>query len=117
MFNQTEFGERLKLMRTDKKLTRDDFSEAADLSVQFYSEVEKGKKGLSVESLYRICEVHEISADYLLFGEKNRETQETPLETRLHEAPTEYRHMAEKMAISFLDDMKRNSARKPEQNR
>ncbi|MCR5154692.1 MAG: helix-turn-helix domain-containing protein [Lachnospiraceae bacterium] len=108
MYDQSEVGERLRLSREEKKMTRDDFSEAVDLSVQFYSEVEKGKKGLSVESLYRICEIHDISADYILFGEKNRETRETPLEVKLHEAPSEYRIIAEKMAINFLDDMKKN---------
>jgi len=49
-------------------LTREEFAEKANISPQFLAEIENGKKGMSVDTLYKICKNLSISADYILFG-------------------------------------------------
>jgi transcriptional regulator with XRE-family HTH domain len=49
-------------------LTREEFAEKANISPQFLAEIENGKKGMSVDTLYKICKNLSMSADYILFG-------------------------------------------------
>ena len=61
-------GERIREERAKLHLSQMEFSESIDISVNFLSEIETGKKGFSSETLYSICKTHNISSDYILFG-------------------------------------------------
>lgn len=67
-FSNISIGERIKTQRQKLNLTREIFSEKINISPQFLAEVENGKKGISIETLYKICDTFNISSDYLLFG-------------------------------------------------
>ena len=67
-----DIGDRIRRARTKKGLSQMDFSESIDISVNFLSEIENGKKGFSYETLYKICDKHQLSADYILFGEHEK---------------------------------------------
>ena len=67
-FSNITIGARIKEERKKLNLTRETFSEKISISPQFLSEIENGKKGMSIETLYKICNTFNISADYLLFG-------------------------------------------------
>lgn len=67
-FSNLHMGNRIKEQRKKLKLTRESFSEKINISPQFLSDIENGKKGMSIETLYKICNTFNISADYLLFG-------------------------------------------------
>ena len=43
-------------------------AESLNVSTNFISEIETGKKNISQDTLCRICEHYHLSADYLLFG-------------------------------------------------
>lgn len=64
-----ELGHRIRDVRINNHMTQAQFAESIDISVNFLSEIENGKKGISCETLYVLCNHHNISADYLLFGE------------------------------------------------
>lgn len=66
-----EIGERIRSFRVKSKLSQMEFSESIDISVNFLSEIENGKKGFSYETLYKLCKTHGLSADYILFGITN----------------------------------------------
>ena len=66
-----KIGKRLWDYRAELKLTREVFSEKCGVSAQFLSDIEHGRKGMSVETLYKICTAFQVSADYLLFGKPN----------------------------------------------
>ena len=51
------------------------FAEMIDISVNFLSEIENGKKGMSQETLYKLCEHFNLSADYILFGKADTITE------------------------------------------
>ena len=59
-----EIGNRIHEYRISKGMTQAQFSECINISVNFLSELENGKKGLSSETLYNICNEFSVSADY-----------------------------------------------------
>mgnify|MGYP003218058070 CR=1 FL=1 len=62
-------------IRASEKLakTRERFAELLDVSVSYMAEVERGRTGVSVKMLVKICDVLGLSADYVLFGEQRGE--------------------------------------------
>lgn len=65
---KAEIGKRVHEFRIQKHFTQSQFAELIDISVNFLSEIENGKKGMSQDTICRICNHFHISADYLLFG-------------------------------------------------
>ena len=56
--------------------TREKFSELLDVSVSYMAEVERGRTGISVKMLIKICNLLGLSADYVLFGEnRDKDTE------------------------------------------
>ncbi|MGN0481162.1 MAG: helix-turn-helix domain-containing protein [Lachnospiraceae bacterium] len=64
-------GKRIRAFRVSHNYTQSEFSESIDISVNFLSEIENGKKGFSAETLYRLCRTYNVSADYFLLNEIN----------------------------------------------
>ena len=69
---KTEIGQRIRQLRTVNDFTQAEFAELTDISVNFLSEIENGKKGLSQDTLAKICKQLNVSADYILFGCKQK---------------------------------------------
>ena len=61
-------GKRVHELRIQNHCTQAEFAERIDISVNFLSEIENGKKGMSQETICKICRTFDVSADYLLFG-------------------------------------------------
>lgn len=59
---------RIRKAREDAGYTREKFAELLDVSVSYMAEVERGRTGISVKMLVKICNVLGLSADYVLFG-------------------------------------------------
>lgn len=55
--------------------TREKFAEKLDVSVSYLAELERGRTGISVKMLVKVCQLLGLSADYVLFG---TEPQECP---------------------------------------
>ena len=64
---------RIRKAREDLGYTRERFAELLDVSVSYMAEVERGRTGVSVKMLIKICEVLGLSADYVLFGAERKE--------------------------------------------
>lgn len=63
-----EVGARIKQRRLSLKLTRERLAELSGYSANFVAEVERGRSGLSSESIRAFSSALHISADSLLFG-------------------------------------------------
>ena len=61
---------RIRKAREDRGYTREKFAELLDVSVSYMAEVERGRTGISVRMLVKICNLLGLSADYVLFGEQ-----------------------------------------------
>ena len=71
IFNE-ELGKRIRDMREEKGYLCSDIAEKTGVSETFIYQIERGEKGISAENLKNIAEVLEANADYLLFGNSNR---------------------------------------------
>jgi transcriptional regulator with XRE-family HTH domain len=60
------FGDRLKALRREKKLTQNQLADSLELVKSTISAYEKNTKYPSVEVLIRLCKYFNVSADYLL---------------------------------------------------
>ena len=76
-----EVGARIKKKRLAQKLTRDDLAQLSGYTANFIQEVERGRSGLSSESIRALSMALRVSADTLLFGE----------------APEEYAYLSQKL--------------------
>lgn len=64
----TLLGKRIKEVRQRSKLTQLALADETDLSMQFISSIETGKKKVSLEALVNIAEVLGVTMDELLNG-------------------------------------------------
>jgi len=97
-------GGRIRAYRESLGMNREAFSEQIGLSPQFLAEAENGKKGLSSESIYKICSNSEMSADYLVMGKIKKDKLKTPLDYALQDMPEEYSVQYVKM-LQTVNDM------------
>ena len=61
-----KFGERLKELRSEKSISREELAEKLNVSVRLISYYECGKRQCSFETLIFLAELFEVSTDYLL---------------------------------------------------
>lgn len=78
IINYSETGARIRRQREQLGLTQEQLGEACELSASFVGHIERGSRKLSVESLYKLASVLNVSADYLLFGRMLQETTLPP---------------------------------------
>ena len=64
---------RIRKAREDLGYTREKFAEKLDVSVSYLAELERGRTGISVKMLVKVCNVLGLSADYVLFGNDRQE--------------------------------------------
>lgn len=60
-------GKRIKEKRISEKLTQEQLDEMCELSAAYIGHIERGTRILSVEVLFRIAQVLNVSVYYLLF--------------------------------------------------
>lgn len=64
---------RIRQARESMGYTRERFAEKLDVSVSYLAELERGRTGISVKMLTKVCNVLGLSADYVLFGAEREE--------------------------------------------
>jgi len=71
-----EMGRKIREERKRLKLTQDQLSEKAGISLSFLGHIERGTRKMSVDTLVKICAALNCSADEILStGHANAETQ------------------------------------------
>ena len=63
-------GNRIKLAREDMGWTQEELAEKIDLSTQFISTIERGVAGASLGTVIRLCDVLNVSSEWLLCGKQ-----------------------------------------------
>lgn len=69
VFSLEKMGQRIALRRKSLSWTQEQLAEKADLSPQFISYAESGKRAMRPENLLKISAALGVSADYLLTSE------------------------------------------------
>ena len=68
-------GERIRKIRENLKMNRENFSEMIDISDVFLGQLERGERSLCTKTLKKIVKFTGVSADFILFG--NEESNST----------------------------------------
>lgn len=66
--DRAQIGERIERIRKELGLSKTQFGKMIGISGQYIGMVERGRYGLSVESIIKIYKATGCSADYILFG-------------------------------------------------
>ncbi len=61
-------GNRIRISREKSGLTQEELAERLDLSTQFISTIERGVAGASLETIINLCDVLNVSCEWLLRG-------------------------------------------------
>jgi transcriptional regulator with XRE-family HTH domain len=66
--NWIDIGSRIKELRQRNKITIERLCEIIGVSPSFIGLIERGDSGISVDNLYKLSQVFDVSVDYLLTG-------------------------------------------------
>lgn len=77
-------GKRLRSCRLAKRLSQDIVAEEIGITTKFYSSIERGVKGMSLETLLKLKSFYDVDLNYLLFG-KTQLSIETSLSDILNQ--------------------------------
>ncbi|WP_315322911.1 helix-turn-helix domain-containing protein [Stomatobaculum longum] len=69
-FDITEFGARLKDLRTTRGLTQEKLAEELGISWDHLCRVERGNRSCSIDLIIEIAVYFGVSTDYLLLGKR-----------------------------------------------
>lgn len=99
-FNR-QIGARIRAQREFLGMTREELCNYVSISPQFLSEIERGVKGASAETLYKLCGGLKISADYVLMG-KEKPSDVSDIAATLAMLDDKYLPLAEDMLKTFV---------------
>lgn len=91
---------RIRSARENLGYTREQFAEKLDVSVSYLAELERGRTGISVKLLIKVCRVLGLSADYVLFGEGREE--DIQLLNKIQRIDDKYLPLLEKVIAELL---------------
>lgn len=91
-------GKRIKLERNKAELTQADLAEKANITTAFIGQIERGETKLSLETLVNICNVLDISIDYIL-----RDSVKTNSSSAIQELLLLLRNRPAKDIITLVD--------------
>ena len=63
-----DMGQRIMVRRKALRVTQEELAEKLGVSTQMISNLELGKKAIRPENLAKVCDVLELSADFVLTG-------------------------------------------------
>ena len=91
---------RIRKARESMGYTREKFAEKLDVSVSYLAELERGRTGISVKMLVKVCNVLGLSADYVLFG--NDRQEDTLRLDAIHRIDEKYLPLLDKVIAELL---------------
>ncbi|OOM05675.1 helix-turn-helix domain-containing protein [Clostridium saccharobutylicum] len=90
-------GNRIKTGREQMGLTRDQFAEMIDISISFFTQIERGEKLMSVQTLVKIAIKLNLSLDYLIWGDNSIDVNKDTLIDNINSAS--------KRELKVIDDI------------
>lgn len=91
---------RIRQARENFGYTREKFAEKLNVSVSYLAELERGRTGISVKMLIKVCNVLGLSADYVLFGTERAEDSDRL--DAIHRIDKKYLPLLDKMIEELL---------------
>ena len=91
---------RIRSARESQGYTREKFAEKLEVSVSYLAELERGRTGISVKMLIKICDLLGLSADYVLFGKER--SADAILLDRIHRIDDQFLPLLNKVINELL---------------
>lgn len=91
---------RIRQARENMGYTREKFAEKLDVSVSYLAELERGRTGISVKMLIKVCNVLGLSADYVLFGTERKADSDRV--DAIHRIDDQYLPLLDKIIAELL---------------
>ncbi len=66
-----KIGKRIQQRRKQQGFTQEQIAEMMNVSVQMVSNLERGNKSVRIENLINLCQILNVSTDYILLGKEN----------------------------------------------
>ena len=101
-----EIGQRVRAARQNANLTREVLAEKLNVSALFISYIECGQKGMSLETLQRLCRTLNVSSDYILLGENDQGISKKNLHLLVDSIDSKYCPAVEKQITCFMNCVK-----------
>lgn len=92
---------RIRKSREEQGYTREKFAEKLDVSVSYLAELERGRTGISVKMLIKVCNLLGLSADYVLFGTERE--QDTLRLDAIHRIDDKYLPLLDSVMTELLE--------------
>lgn len=67
---QIRIGQRIQVKRFEKGIAGADMAAYMDITANSYSRIERGEVKCDLPKLFVICQLLDVSADYILFGKE-----------------------------------------------
>lgn len=94
-------GRQIQKARKAKRYTQDYVSDKANIGEKFLSQIECGKAGLSISTLLALCEILEVSPNYLLLVDSVGE-EEDPIHSLVRQLSPRQLQDAEELLRIFV---------------
>jgi transcriptional regulator with XRE-family HTH domain len=78
-------GRRIRTQREAVHMTRVEVATKLGVSTKFVADIEYGDKGVSIQTLYRLTQILNLSADYILRGDSKAGDDRDPEVERIKE--------------------------------
>lgn len=65
-----EIGQRIAIRRKQLGYTQEQMAGMMDVSIQMISNLERGIKSIRIENLIKLCQILDVSTDYILTGKQ-----------------------------------------------
>ena len=92
---------RIRRAREEQGYTREKFAEKLDVSVSYMAELERGRTGISVKILIKVCYLLGLSADYVLFGVER--TEDAKRLDAIHRIDEKYLPLLDSVTAQLLE--------------
>lgn len=98
-----EIGQRLKSYRQAQGYSQEELADKVDISLKFYGMIERGERGMSLDTLLKLVKILKIDTEYLLFGEIT--DHDIPIMQMLSELSPPEQKYAEEILLVFLKSL------------
>lgn len=88
-----QVGKRLYERRKQLRMTQEELAERVGITSQTISTAELGKKAMRADTIIRVCNALNVSADYLLFGNVSPQDISILSQKVSQLSPEQYRHL------------------------
>ena len=102
--NLKEIGERIYLRRRQLNYTQEQLAELMNVSIQMISNLERGNKSIRIENLIKICEILQVSTDYILTGRQGNRDSDIITEQLQNLSSEDYEMV--RMLVEYCADKK-----------